>query len=184
MAIKKWKKLRRNVVFSHKRLVLVDDEVLLPTGKKIHYLLEAPADTHSVAVIAVNSDEKVLLQREYRYPTDEIIWQLPGGSIEADESVEEAAKRELSEESGLSAESCVVIGWYYLNNGFSNQKQYVVESRCLFDRSLPADNAEFIENHWLTVAELNLLITEAKLRNASSLAALSIWEKYHTNKVV
>lgn len=127
--IKPWKFIARKHIFQHPRLQLAEDTVALPNGKEISYLREAPAKTHSVAIIAINADGHILLQKEYSYPPNTVLWQLPGGAIESGESIIDAARRELAEESGFTANSCTVIGSYYLNNRRSDRKQFVIVCR-------------------------------------------------------
>lgn len=110
--IKPWKFIARKHIFQHPRLQLAEDTVALPNGKEISYLREAPAKTHSVAIIAINADGHILLQKEYSYPPNTVLWQLPGGAIESGESIIDAARRELAEESGFTANNCTVIGSY------------------------------------------------------------------------
>ena len=88
--IKPWKFIARKHVFQHPRLQLAEDTVALPNGKEISYLREAPAKTHSVAIIAINADGHILLQKEYSYPPNTVLWQLPGGAIESGESISKA----------------------------------------------------------------------------------------------
>ena len=54
-----------------------------------------PAKTHAVVVIALNERQEILLQREYSYPSDKALWQLPGGGMLEDENVVTVANREL-----------------------------------------------------------------------------------------
>jgi len=77
MSIKKWQKISSTRIFDHPRLHLLEDTVLLPDGKRTTYVREAPVTQHSVAIIAVDSMGRLLLQKEYSYPPDTIMWQLP-----------------------------------------------------------------------------------------------------------
>ena len=98
-----WKKLESSEVLNHPRMHLIEDTVELPDGKKTKYIRHAPCKSHSVAIIAMNNKGEVLVQKEYSYPPDVIMWQLPGGSMENSEDILQAANRELSEESGFTA---------------------------------------------------------------------------------
>lgn len=175
MTIKKWKTLKRQVILDHPRIQLVEDTVKLPDGQEMVYLRRPPIDRHSVAILALNKAGKILLQREYRYPLNEVVWQLPGGKMDVGEDVAEAAIRELSEESGLTAKSCKTIGWFYTQNHMSDQKQYVVVCKELIKRDLPADQGEFIENHWITQKKLKDMIKNGEINNLVLLGALQLW---------
>lgn len=58
------------------------------------------------AVLALDPDGRILLQRR----TDSGLWGTPGGMMEPGESIEETARRELREETGLEAGSLVLHG--------------------------------------------------------------------------
>src|SRR5882724_5746684 len=101
--VKPWKKIASKRVLNHKLLKVNEDTIILPSGKRTKYILDAPSRLSSVIVIAFNDKQEVLLQREYSYPPDLVMWQLTGGSMKQGETVEDAARRELAEESGYSA---------------------------------------------------------------------------------
>lgn len=172
---KKWQTISSKSLLKHPRLEVSEDKVRLPNGKTSNYLRHAPTKSHSVVIIAIDSQQRVLIQKEYSYPPDKIMWQLPGGSIEPNESVKKAALRELAEESGYSAKKTKIIGHYYTHNRLSDQKQYVVICQNLFEKSLPADADEFIDNYWFTKTELLQKIAKGGFNNINLLAALNLW---------
>jgi ADP-ribose pyrophosphatase len=95
--IKPWNFVNRTELLDHPRMQIVEDTVELPDGATIKYIREAPSKSSSVAVIAINEEDKILLQQEYSYPPNKIMYQLPGGAVEDGESIFDAANRELSE---------------------------------------------------------------------------------------
>lgn len=174
--LKKWKRISSKILLETGTISISEDTVRLPNGKTTSYIRQLPNQPHSVAVIALNKKNELLLQREYSYPPDEIMWQLPGGAIEAGETVKQAALRELSEESGYSAKKAVIIGSFYTNNRRSDQKQYIVLCRGLFERKLAEDPDEFIESHWLPLNDVRAMIKKGEIQNINLLAGLSLWQ--------
>lgn len=170
-----WKTLSSDVILDHARLRITEDTALLPNGQKTSYVRHAPAASHSVAVIAVRDDDKVLIQREYSYPPDKIMWQLPGGSMEAGESAEVAALRELAEESGYSARRTKVIGSFYVHNRLSDQRQFIVLCTELFAYKLPENPDEFIATHWMNKEMIINKIRNNNFDNINLLAGLNFW---------
>lgn len=165
----------RRELLNHPRMRVVEDTVILPNGEETTYLRNAPAVAHVVAVIALNENQELLLQKEYSYPPDEIMWQLPGGGMHENEEIAAAALRELSEEAGLTAQNHVIIGHFYCDNRRSDSKQYVVVCTGLSPRQLEADPEEFIENIWVPIADLPAMIAAGEFVNVNLLAAVNLW---------
>lgn len=175
MEIRPWTTVSRTTVFSHPRLTLVEDQVRLPTGATISYVRLPPGAGDGVTIVALDDAERVLVQREYSYPPNEIMWQLPGGAVEPDEDVFAAAERELREESGVSADVVERVGSFYMHNRRSDARMHVVQCTGLHLGEPEPEDAEFIENHWFTVIEVHDLVSNGEIVNATMLAALNLW---------
>ena len=171
MAIQKWRKISSRHILDHPRMQLVEDEVELPSGKKIQYLRQEYSGRGGVIVICRKGD-KILVQREYSYPVDEVLYQFPGGKIEADETPEQAATRELAEESGIKAENAKCIGWFYPDNRRTNARLFVVECDYVTDdEKARPDDTEFIESEWIENGQISQMIRRGEVRNYAMLAA-------------
>ena len=146
----KWRRLSSQIIFTHPRMILAEDEVELPDGKRSLYLRQVYQGKGGVIIICQNGG-KVLIQREYSYPVDDILYQFPGGKIEEGETPEQAAQREL-------AEDFQQIGWFYADNRRTSAKLYVVCARGAFrdNYSLQPDDTEFISSSWLEIGKLEL----------------------------
>jgi len=172
---KLWKTVSSKTILDHDRLQVTEDIVLLPTGIESTYVRHAKTLNDSVAIIAINKQDQILLQREYSYPPNKIMWQLPGGAMEAGEEIKTAANRELAEESGYSANHMKVIGSFYIHNRLSDKKQHVVLGSDLTEHALAADHDEFIESHWIDISELKHMIGSGDFDNINLLAGLNLW---------
>lgn len=106
------------------------------------------------------------------------MWQLPGGSVNPKESLKKAALRELAEESGYSAKSCLGIGSYYVQNRLSDKKQYVFLCTVLFAHKLPKDHDEYIQTYWMSRADIADKFSKKEFDNINLMAALNIWQHY------
>ena len=175
MRATKWKKISSTEILNHPRMHLIEDAVELPDGKTASYIRHAPAKAHSVAVIAVNEKQEMLIQKEYSYPPDSISWQLAGGGMREGEDIAEAANRELSEESGVVGGSCKVLGYYYVDNRRSDERQHVVLCTDLRPQAGQRDDEEFIETHWVPILKLRSMIAAGEFDNAFLLAALNLY---------
>ncbi|MCD8485150.1 NUDIX hydrolase [Candidatus Woesebacteria bacterium] len=114
--------LRRNSIYSDQWLEFYQDEVVFPDGTKGTYAWAARKN--GVGVVVITADQKIVLNREYRYVIDAYSWEVPGGGIDAGESLTLAAQRELKEETGIfvAEEDLVLLGEFYPLNSFNTEK--------------------------------------------------------------
>lgn len=100
---KAWKVVESKLIVNHRFIRIRDDLLEHPDdGRCFHYLyLEGPAN--SVATVALTDDGCVILTRQYRHPIKQVIFDLPAGRAEPGESPQQAAARELEEETGYRA---------------------------------------------------------------------------------
>lgn len=174
--LKTWKFLDSTVLLDHSRIRIVEDLVELPTGHVVPYL-RFESVGNGVTVICIR-DGQILLQREYSYPIGEFLLQFPGGKIDAGEPPEQAAARELREESGFTFSQCESLGWYYLNNRRSDSKMYVILAKDVTPvEKLGGDLEENIELFWISLAKLKEMIADGEVTNFSVLAAWALLEK-------
>lgn len=75
----------------------------------------------AAAVLALDTRGRILLVRQRREAAGKDLWEIPAGKLEPGEAPEEAARRELLEETGLSAKELVPLGAIYPTPGYSNE---------------------------------------------------------------
>jgi ADP-ribose pyrophosphatase len=172
--IKKWKKISSKKVFDHPRHSVYIDEVELPDGKKTEYVIFGdPCD--STMVIGKRDDGMFLLQKEYSYPPDEIMFQFPGGKINTGESPELGALREFMEEGGFSG-TLTKLGWTYLDNRRSSNKLHIYLAENLIPNKINGDDEEFLEDYWLTEEDIDDFIAKNEINNNTALAGWALYK--------
>jgi 8-oxo-dGTP pyrophosphatase MutT (NUDIX family) len=98
-----WRTIRSETVLKDRWIDLRADHCVTPDGVEIspYYVLSYPDWVH---VVAITADDKLVLVRQYRHAARESLLELPGGAADpGDASMEEAAQRELAEETGFTA---------------------------------------------------------------------------------
>jgi 8-oxo-dGTP pyrophosphatase MutT (NUDIX family) len=98
-----WKVRKSRVILERQWLTIREEHVVLPTGHEIEefHVMKSP---DWVGVLAFTKDRHVLVVDQYRHGIEAVSRELPAGVIDPGESPLEAAKRELSEETGATAE--------------------------------------------------------------------------------
>jgi ADP-ribose pyrophosphatase len=131
-------------------------------------VLEKP---DSVIVVAVDGSEIVVV-RQSRAGADGVTVELPAGSIEAGESPEETAARELLEECGLAAGTWRTLGSFWAAPDYATEYVHAFEATDLVQVGSGSPQADEAD---LEVGRLPLRGVIGELSDANSLAALALW---------
>lgn len=171
-----WKTVSSKEIFNHPRLTLIEDEVLLPNGHKTSYLKYKDNGISGVTIIARSHNNKILIQTEYSYPPNQILFQFPGGGVNLGEEIADGANRELMEEAGLKANNLELLGSCFTNNRRSTTKMFVFLATELQEKSLPRDIEEEIESFWFSEDEVTKMIKNGDIVNVNLLAAWALYK--------
>ncbi len=127
----------------------------------------------SVSILPVDGD-RVFLIRQYRYPLDDYIWEIPAGTLEEGESPEECAARELEEETGLKAGRLERMFEAYLVPGYGTEKMHFFLATDLTRGEMHPEPSERIEVHELSIDRAIDMIKSNEISDVKTVAAL-LW---------
>jgi 8-oxo-dGTP pyrophosphatase MutT (NUDIX family) len=133
-------------------------------------------------IIAMNDEDKILLIRQFRFGTDKIEIEIPGGVLESNEDPLIGAKRELEEETGYISDHWQQIGFVDANPAIMTNKCYSFLAKNIKTTGQTHfDEDEDIESFFATESEVQTLISEGKITNAYIIAAF-FW-LYHSQNI-
>ena len=170
MEIKKEKRTAGKKIYDGKVLKLYRDEVEFPN--KLKSAREVVEHSGGVSVLAENQEGKVLLIKQYRYPVDEVIYEIPAGKLEVGEEAAECAGRELREETGYTAERFSKLFEFYPTPGYSTETIYIYQAENLKFVGTDLDEGEYIEVVPKSRAELKELMQAGKIKDSKTLIAV------------
>ena len=158
---------------AHSRLFHVEEQRLrFSNGVERTYERLNPGFHGAVMVVAVNAEERLLLVREYGGGIGDYYLSFPKGALHAEESVLDAANRELMEETGFGAHELEVLSEMALSPSYMGNRITVVLARNLFEKKLPGDEPEPLEVCWYGFEELLALQASGDLQEGYAVAAL------------
>lgn len=123
--------------------------------------------------------KKIVTLKEYRYPIRSWQRELPGGLIDPGESPEEAASRELAEETGYQAVKLTDLGAFYPSFGSTNEKIYLFAAICGEHTDNSLDEAEVLHTEEIPLEEFEKLVASGEFMHGAGLAA---WVRYVMRK--
>ncbi len=119
---------------------------------------------------------KILLERQFRYPYGEILWEIPAGKRDKGEDYAETAKRELEEETGYIAEKLVKLFEIYPTPGYTNEVIGIFKAEGLKKGVLHFDEDEDITSGWIPEEKVFEMIENGEIKDGKTLIAL-LWYK-------
>ncbi len=126
-----------------------------------------------------NGIDCFLMVRQFRHGTGKITCEFPAGAIEKGESPEEAAERELREETGFTAEKYTVIGNVCPNPAFMNNRVYtVIAENIKQTHSQNFDRHEYVEIEYIPAEKAARLMGTNEYDNGVMLMALFFYKRY------
>jgi ADP-ribose pyrophosphatase len=129
----------------------------------------------SAVMMAVDAQKRILLVRQYRLPADRFLWELPAGKIDPGETPLEAARRELKEETGYTAETWTPMVSYWPSPGFCEEKMNLFLATNLSSGAATPMDDEQIEIKWFTPPELEGMIRSGEIQDGKTMTGFFYW---------
>ncbi len=140
------KKLEGETLFTGKVITLEVDKVELVNGHTS--VREVARHSGGVAVLALSENQEVTLVKQFRYPMDQVILELPAGKLDKNPQGEEdpllGAKRELEEETGIIAQKYTYLGYVLASPGFCDEVLHMYLAENLSQVEAKPDEDEFL----------------------------------------
>jgi 8-oxo-dGTP pyrophosphatase MutT (NUDIX family) len=166
-----WTILDQKMIYENPWIELTEFQVINPTGGKgiygkVHFKHKA------VGVIPLDEDWNCWLVGQYRFTLNQYSWEIPEGGGEMDEDPLEAAKRELLEETGLTATHWTKILTMHLSNSVTDEWSVIYLARGLKENEARPDETEKLVIKKIAFDEAVRMIEEGLITDAMAIAAI------------
>lgn len=151
------------------------DTVRLPDGKDA--LREYIKHPGAVVILPVFDDGSILLERQFRYPLDQVFIEFPAGKIDAGEDPLACAKRELQEETGYVAREWQFVCTIHNAIAYSDEHLEIYLARGLEAGERKLDDGEFLDIFKAPLPELLDLIRQGKVTDVKTVIGAFWLEK-------
>ena len=141
--------LERQTVFEGKFLKVRRDLARLPDGATA--TREFVMHPGAAAMVPIGGDERILVERQFRYAMGQMYVEIPAGKIDAGETSIQTARRELLEETGYEAQQWGFLTRIHPAIGFSDEVMDIYLARDLSLRERAMDVDEVLEIEWVTL---------------------------------
>lgn len=169
------KTLASEQIFDGRLLKVYRDKVeLLNGGTSTREFVHHPG---GAAVVALDGEGNIYLERQFRYPYHKVVTEIPAGKLEPGEDPFDAIKRELQEEIGAAAGRWDALGHIMPSVGYTDEMLYLYLARDLTFGERHLDQDEFLEPFKLPFAEALSQAADGRINDAKTVCALFRAEK-------
>ena len=157
-------------LFEGRRFRVVRLRELMPDGSE--HVREVVRHPGAVAVLPLLNDGRVCLVRNYRAAVDEVLLELPAGTLEPGEDPAETARRELAEETGYRAGRIDPLASFYMSPGILDERMHLFAARSLVAGPTALEAGEQIEPVLVTWEDALAMTSDGRIHDAKTLVGL------------
>ncbi len=166
-----WKTLQSNEVYDNPWIKVTENKVINPGGGEgiygvVHF------KNIAIGIIPIDQDGNIWLVGQFRYPLNEYSWEIPEGGGNLNVPILDSAKRELMEETGITAENWEVILKMHLSNSVSDEVAYIFLAQNLTFGVAQPEESEDLQVKKIHIDEAYKLICEGKITDSLTVAGI------------
>lgn len=151
------------------------DTIRLPDGKiSTREYIKHPG---AVVILPLFDDGSILVERQFRYPMDQVFIEFPAGKIDPHEDPLDCAKRELQEETGYTATDWKFVATIHNAIAYSNEHLDIFLARGLTAGESKLDDGEFLETFKASISDMLAWVREGKITDVKTVIGTFWLEK-------
>lgn len=165
-----FKRLKRELIQKGAIIDYYQDSIQVPNGNVAKW--DFIGHKGAAAIVAVDSDGKLLMVRQYRNAIDRDTLEIPAGGLNANEDMKTCASRELEEETGYRPNKVEHLLDMYTTVAFCNEKIGIYYGTDLVKTEQHLDEDEVIQLEWYTLEQLVEMILNGTIQDGKTICAI------------
>jgi 8-oxo-dGTP pyrophosphatase MutT (NUDIX family) len=167
-----WQTLSGELKYENRWIAVTEYQVINPAGGrgiygKVHFKNKA------IGIIAIDKDMNTWLVGQYRYALDAWSWEIPEGGGPLGEAPLDAARRELQEETGLTAKTWTEIVTFHTSNSVTDEEGFIFLAEDLSEGEASLEDTEADMKVWkLPLKDALKMVVDGKITDSLSVMAL------------
>ncbi len=161
---------KRDVEYSGKAFKVEKVTVTLPDGREGRY--DLVAHIGSVTILPLDEEGYIHFVKQYRIGAEQVLLELPAGTLNPGEDPLTCAKREIREETGMGATEFIPLGDMFLAPGYASEHMFLYLAKGLFPSKAQGDEDEFIEVEKILVKKAFEMATANGINDSKTLATM------------
>lgn len=139
-----------------------------------YYIIRLTEPGRNIEIVAFTADKKILLVSKPREAARKMIYSLPGGRVEHNQTPQVAAKHELIEETGYRAKNLIKLGGAYISPARVEDLCFMFFARVDYmGKQKTADSAESkLKCHTVSLKDIMQMIRKGRIQDMTSIAAI------------
>ena len=170
------KTISSKLIFSGSVLNLYFDEIMLPNSKKA--TREKVKHPGAVAVVPVNKKNEIILVKQYRYPVERVLIEIPAGKLGRNENPIDCARRELHEEAGAIDGKLKHLVTIFTSPGFSDEKMEIYMATDFIETKNSPDHDEFLKVIKVDIKSSIEMIKKGEITDAKTIIGILFAKDY------
>jgi len=167
-------RLSHERVYDGKVFSVDRDRVRMPNGRDV--TVDVVRHSKSVVLIPVPAPGHITLIRQYRYPVNRLLWELPAGSVDPGETPEQAARRECHEEISQVPETIVRMAAMHPTPGYCDEEMvfFRLSGLSVPDQKAVVDEDEDIEVQVFELREARDMVRRGEITDMKTVLGLAL----------
>jgi ADP-ribose pyrophosphatase len=165
------KVFKKQCVYKGKAVDMYNDIVILPNNEKA--TREYLGHPGAVAVVPFINKTYIVFVRQFRYPVNQITYEIPAGKLDKNELPLKCVNRELQEETGYKSKKIEKLLSFWPTPAFSNEILHIYKATNLTKGNINPDEDEFIDTVVISYSKALEMIKNGKIKDSKTIIALT-----------